>query len=283
MVLMAVLFFVLLATASVASFVARATVDGMAASNRDNAARAEALARGGVRLAEALLLMDRLAEQRNQFEADTSQDAWAVLSGVPVPGIEDGGELRVKVEDAGAKLPLNALFSKGAVRNEKTEIFLGELLTKVIDEIPVRPEQKLYDVQESGPQPDRLGRRRLRPRRRRGRGRVLPEAAPALPAGEPQPALGGRAAADRGLRRPARERAPPLRGRAALREGRRHQPEHRAALGAGPALSRAARLRAARAGRRGAPNPRHPRAEGHPVQGRGEQPPVHARPRSHRR
>jgi len=146
MVLMAVLFFVLLASAGVATFLSRAMVDGMAASNRDGAARAEALARGGVRLAEAVLLLDRISEQQNQFEADTSQDPWAVLSGVPFE-VPDGGVLRVKVEDAGAKLPLNALFSKGAARDEKTEIFLGELLTKVIDEIPVRPEQKLYDVQ----------------------------------------------------------------------------------------------------------------------------------------
>jgi general secretion pathway protein K len=144
-VLMAVLFFVLLATVLVATFLARAVVDGMAASNRDNAASAEALARGGVRLAEAILLMDRLTEQQNEFAADTSQDWWALLSGVPFEA-PDGGELRVKVEDAGAKLSLNALFSKGAPRDEKTEIFLDALLTKVIDEIPVRPEQKLYDV-----------------------------------------------------------------------------------------------------------------------------------------
>ena len=142
---MAVLFFVLLASAGVATFLSRAMVDGMAASNRDMAARAEALARGGVRLAIAALLMDRISEQQGQFEVDTSQDLWARLSSLPLP-LPDGGLLQVKVEDAGAKLSLNALFAKGEVRDEKSEIFLTELLTKVIDEIPVRPEQKLYDV-----------------------------------------------------------------------------------------------------------------------------------------
>ena len=147
MVLLAVLFFVLLASAGVATFLSRAVVDGLAASNRDAAARAEALARGGVRLAIAALLWDRLEEKAAEFDVDTTQDAWARLGALPLP-LEDGGQLQIKVEDAGSRLPLNALFSEGEPRDEKTEIFLGELLAKVIDEIPVRPEQKLYDVQQ---------------------------------------------------------------------------------------------------------------------------------------
>jgi len=122
-------------------------VDGMAASNRDAAARAEALARGGVRLAIAALLQDLLQEKEEAFEVDTAEDLWARLGAQPIP-LEDGGLLQIKVEDAGSRLSLNALFSKGEARDEKSEIFLGELLTKVIEEIPVRPEQKLYDVQE---------------------------------------------------------------------------------------------------------------------------------------
>jgi type II secretory pathway component PulK len=142
---MAVLFFVLLASAGVATFLSRAVVDGMAASNRDMAARAEALARGGVRLGVAALLMDRLTERQAQLEVDTGEDLWARLALLPLP-LADGGLLQIRIEDAGAKLSLNALFAKGEPRDEKTEIFLTELLTKVIDEIPVRPEQKLYDV-----------------------------------------------------------------------------------------------------------------------------------------
>jgi general secretion pathway protein K len=145
LVLIAVLFFVVLAYAGVGTFLARAIVDGRSATNRDQAARAEALARGGVRLAVAALLMDRAAEQQSDFEVDTPHDPWALLGAAPVP-LADGGLLHVRVEDAGAKLSLNALFAEGAPRDEKTEVFLTELLTKVIDEIPVRPEQKLYDV-----------------------------------------------------------------------------------------------------------------------------------------
>jgi general secretion pathway protein K len=146
MVLMAVLFFVLLSSAAIATFVTRATVDGFSAQNRDGAARAEALARGGVRLAIAALIADRLFESEAQFEVDSAQDGWAQLAAVPLE-LPDGGVLRIRVEDAGTKLNLNALFAKGEARDETTEIFLGELLNKVIEEIPVRPEQKLYDVE----------------------------------------------------------------------------------------------------------------------------------------
>jgi general secretion pathway protein K len=146
MVLLAVLFYVLLASAGVATFLSHAVVDGMAAKNRDAAARAESLARGGVRLAIAALLQDLLQEKEEEFEADTAEDLWARLGALPLP-LDDGGLLQIKVEDAGSRLSLNALFAKGEARDEKSEIFLGELLTKVIEEIPVRPEQKLYDVQ----------------------------------------------------------------------------------------------------------------------------------------
>jgi type II secretory pathway component PulK len=54
-VLLVVLFFALLLSASVVTFLRRSTVDSMIARNRDSAAQADALARGGVRLAEALL------------------------------------------------------------------------------------------------------------------------------------------------------------------------------------------------------------------------------------
>jgi general secretion pathway protein K len=146
MVLMAVLFFVLISSAAIATFLSRATVDGFSAQNRDGAARAEALARGGVRLAIAALLADRLHESEEQLEVDSALDPWARLSATPFE-LPDGGLLSIRVEDAGAKLNLNALFAKGAPRDETTEIFLGELFNKVVTEIPVRPEQKLYDVE----------------------------------------------------------------------------------------------------------------------------------------
>ena len=64
-VLMAVLVFALLLTTSVASFTHRAVIDAMISRNRDAAAEAEALARGGARLAAAMLVSDRVNELTN--------------------------------------------------------------------------------------------------------------------------------------------------------------------------------------------------------------------------
>ena len=68
--LVLVLFFALLLFSVVATFLRRSTVDAMIVRNRDRAAQAEALARGGVRVARLLLLEDRLRE----FDPETGED-----------------------------------------------------------------------------------------------------------------------------------------------------------------------------------------------------------------
>lgn len=147
LVLAAVLFFVLLMVGAVATFMRRATVDGMIARNRDAAAGAEALARGGVQLAIALLLQDRLDEAETDFRSDTREELWAQVGSVQLR-MPDGGELVLRIEDAGARLSLNALFAEGAPRDDKTELLLAALFEKVIGEMPGRPEEKRYDPQE---------------------------------------------------------------------------------------------------------------------------------------
>lgn len=148
-VLLVVLFFALLLTSSIATFTRRATVDAMIARNRESAARAEALARGGVRLATALLLADRLREAAEQQAMDSQRDQWARAGEVE---IETGGgaTLRLKIEDAGARLNLNALFDfdEGGLLDERTDLLLHDLLEKVIDEMPIPPGEKLYDPAE---------------------------------------------------------------------------------------------------------------------------------------
>src|SRR5215510_1491772 len=61
-VLVVVLFFALLLASTVATFARIALIDHMIVKNRDARARADALARGGVRLATALLLEDKLTD-----------------------------------------------------------------------------------------------------------------------------------------------------------------------------------------------------------------------------
>jgi len=133
--LIAVLVFVFLAVSAAVLFLQRTTFNSLAIGNHDNAARAEALAQGGVRLATALLIEDRAREQASGFRADSLADAWAQARSVPLE-FPDGDTLRLTIEDAGARLNLNALFKDGKPADAATETYLIALLQKAIDELP---------------------------------------------------------------------------------------------------------------------------------------------------
>jgi type II secretory pathway component PulK len=151
-VLLVVLFFALLLTSTVATFLSRSTVDAMIARNRENAAQADALASGGVRVAEAFLIEDRLLEQQGAAPPiDTQLDVWARLRDMEVPN--EAGQLRITVEDTGARLNLNALFETdetgGFVARDESLEFLVTALEKIVDELPIPPgERALYDPRE---------------------------------------------------------------------------------------------------------------------------------------
>jgi general secretion pathway protein K len=149
MVLIAVLFFIALLVSGIATFLRRATLDGMIAKNRELAARSEALARGGVQLATALLLQDRLDEEGIGFRSDTRADLWARVGEVEIP-VADGGRLRLRIEDSGSRLNLNALLGQEGSQGdpELAESFLTSFLDKVIEEMQVPAEQKQYDSGE---------------------------------------------------------------------------------------------------------------------------------------
>jgi type II secretory pathway component PulK len=146
-VLPMVLFFALLLVSSVATFTRRSVIDSMISINRDAGARAEALARGGVRLAEAVILED-LALSNEDPEHVTLSDT----RGVPIQ-IDDGrgGALTLRIEDSSSRLNLNALFVSGDDGNvdDLSLIFLEKLLTLVVDEMDIPPGEKaLYDPTE---------------------------------------------------------------------------------------------------------------------------------------
>ena len=146
-VLVVVLFFAMLLFAVVTTFLRRATVDSFVAHNRDQAARAAALARGGVRLAVAVLRQDRIdEEERGLPPLESSQDSWARLSGQELP-VPDGGVLRLRIEDAGSRLNLNGLFAEG-LSDDDREAFLVAFFEKVVEEMPGRPEEKLYEAKD---------------------------------------------------------------------------------------------------------------------------------------
>lgn len=148
-VMLIVLFFALLLTSSIATFSRRAIVDTIVARNREAAARAEAIARGGVRLAIALLLHDRIAGEASGVPLDTYQEPWYRIRDLELPAPE-GATLRIEIEDSGSRFNLNSVFdfsqSAGGAYAE-TIPFLQEFFDKVINEMPIAPEEReRYDV-----------------------------------------------------------------------------------------------------------------------------------------
>lgn len=143
-VLVVVLFFALMLSSTVATFLRKATIDAMIVRNREARARAEALARGGIRLATALLLDDKYRETQGEAPPmDHEHELWARANDHPLT-LEDGSSVVLHIEDAGAKLNLNAViaFSEGGNADERGVELLTRLLEKVIDEMPVPPEDK---------------------------------------------------------------------------------------------------------------------------------------------
>ena len=148
-VLVLVLFYVLLLAATIATLQRRVAIDAGIAVNRDRAAAAEALARGGVRLAEALLLED-LRLEGGEGAVDSRWDVWARAGLAPLFVDEDGEQsLIVEIEDSGARLNLNALAGAGGIG-------LGDAPPEALDNV---------DDPDAPPPPD-TGRRRQRQRPR---------------------------------------------------------------------------------------------------------------------
>jgi type II secretory pathway component PulK len=148
-VLVVVLFFTLLLAGTIATFQSRALIDHMIVATRDARAQAEALARGGVELAKALLLEDLFRERQTQLAIDSRNELWARVSGVPIV-FEDGSSLLLAIEDVGSKLNLNAalVFDEAGAAEERSLALLQGLLAKAIAEIPGRPGEKPYDPVE---------------------------------------------------------------------------------------------------------------------------------------
>jgi general secretion pathway protein K len=148
-VLLVVLFFALLLTSSIATFTRRAIIDASVARNRDAAARAETLARSGIRLGKSILVMDQIQEQATQQVIDSHKDAWSNLSEIEIPG-GNGATLNIRIEDSGMLFNLNAIFdhAEGGAAYAETEPFLYAFFEKVIDEMKIPPGEKFYDISE---------------------------------------------------------------------------------------------------------------------------------------
>lgn len=148
-VLVVVLFFTLMLSSTVATFARKATIDAMIVRNREARARAEALARGGVQLGTALLIEDLYRQTVGEGLAlDHRDELWARASGVPFE-FDDGSTLTLQIEDAAAKLNLNAalVFEETGSPSDTSLELVKQLLERAIEEMPATPEERaLYDV-----------------------------------------------------------------------------------------------------------------------------------------
>lgn len=145
-ILVMVLVFLLLLVSSVAAFQRRAVLDATIVQNRDGVARAEALARGGVRLAWALLLEDQLRESQGGIGAETRYDVWARAEQLTLP-LDEDSTLELFIEDTASRINLNALFAQGTTRDPASETLLVALFETIIRNAEFPPERQ-YDSRE---------------------------------------------------------------------------------------------------------------------------------------
>jgi len=145
-VLVVVIFFALLLASSIATFTRKALIDHMIVRNRDDRARTEAMARGGVRLATALLLEDKYRALQTEAPVDHRGELWARMSGQEM-ALPDGSTLKLRIEDAASRLNLNAAIAIDDSGNSdpRSAELLALLFEKVIAEMPGPSAERAYD------------------------------------------------------------------------------------------------------------------------------------------
>jgi general secretion pathway protein K len=155
-----VLVVVLLLSLVAATFASRTITDGLVSRNKDRAAEARALARGGIQIAMGVLFQVRVRQalqaMTNEGDPDiATKDAfWAELGDLPSL-TRSGATLRIEIRDSGAKLNLNALmpieeepseFEPESDAEEFLTAFLDKVKEDLVDEVGAEP--GLYDTRE---------------------------------------------------------------------------------------------------------------------------------------
>jgi general secretion pathway protein K len=145
----------LLLSVTIVTLAQRTMIDTMIVRHRDSAARAEALARGGVRIATGLLMRDAVTSlegDEDEPPGATEQSLWHRLGEYQL-ATPEGDVLALSIRDMGSRLNLNA-FVPHTDSDEESEAdpeaveFLVDFFDKVIDEIPLPPGEKFYDSRE---------------------------------------------------------------------------------------------------------------------------------------
>ena len=149
--LLLVLVIIVLATSSVYAFARDSLLEVTRIRERSERAHAELLARSGQEIARRALADDAVSPSgAGQLELifESPRDAWVLLARDPIE-LPDGGEIHLRIRDSGSRINLNGLVDlEGSQFGERSLSFLQALLEHVIDEMPDRDEEKLYDPRE---------------------------------------------------------------------------------------------------------------------------------------
>jgi type II secretory pathway component PulK len=148
-VLLLVLVVIVLTIVSVYAFARTTVLDVVGLRQGILRDRAELLARSGLEIAQRALADDLSRADTNPLAAQTETllDAWAILGEEPIE-VPGGGELRVSIRDSGSRFNLNALLDSDGEPLTDSRPFLEAALERIIDNMPGRPEDKLYEPGE---------------------------------------------------------------------------------------------------------------------------------------
>ena len=140
-VLVVVMLLALVAT----TFASRSITDSMISANKDRSAEATALARGGLRLATAILFQTRVRQTLAAGQPDGAPETatldafWARIGEAPIT-TRSGAVLEIRIRDTATRLNLNALVPVEQEPSElnpesEAETFLVAVLDKVKDDL----------------------------------------------------------------------------------------------------------------------------------------------------
>lgn len=145
-VLLLVLVIIVLTIGSVYAFARTTVLEAMSSRQRTARVRAEILARAGIHIAVRTLIDDLyLSDDLMTTGVESPKDPWRLLSRTPIE-IPGNGTLRIRVDDAGSRISLNALVDEDGEPHSDSAGFLKAALERIIEEMPGREEDKLYEV-----------------------------------------------------------------------------------------------------------------------------------------
>jgi type II secretory pathway component PulK len=146
-VLILVLVIIVLTVSSVYAFARTSVLDVLGSRQRMDRVRSQLLARSGVALARQALADDLEApEEWLERQLETPRDAWALVAREPIR-MNGGGEIVLHIQDLGSRINLNGLVDAEGKEHSESRAFLLAALTHVIEEMPGRKEEKIYDVE----------------------------------------------------------------------------------------------------------------------------------------